>query len=178
MSSTDFTATADTLVVTVPRPDPARLNIDLYPIRGTSDSRFGDMDANAHLNNLALEAMHENARAVLNGRLFPGLYDPKVDTVRLVTSQNVVHFVAEAHWPARIDTGIGIGRIGRTSFVASSALLLNGRCISLCDTVLVALGSDGPVALTSDVRSELEGLLFGSDFDEKDPCLTSERGPA
>lgn len=172
MSSTDSMENIDSLVVTVPRPDSARSTIDLYPIRGTSDSRFGDMDANAHLNNLALEAMHENARAVLNGRLFPGLYDPKVDTVRLVTSQNVVHFLAEAHWPALIETGIGIGRIGRTSFVASSGLFHNGQCISLCDTVLVALGSDGPVALTSDVRSALQGLWLGSGFDEKDPYLT------
>ncbi|WP_232330087.1 acyl-CoA thioesterase [Rhodococcus sp. BH4] len=178
MSSADSMESIDSLVVTGPRPDPARLSIDLYPIRRTSDSRFGDMDANAHLNNLALEAMHENARAVLNGRLFPGLYDPKIDTVRLVTSQNVVHFLVEAHWPARIDTGIGIGRIGRTSFVASSALFHNGQCTSLCDTVLVALGSDGPVALTSDVRSALEGLWLGSGFDENDPCLTSEPGPA
>ena len=34
-------------------------------------ARYGDMDANAHLNNLALESMHENARATMNRELLP-----------------------------------------------------------------------------------------------------------
>jgi len=116
------------------------------------------MDPNAHLNNLALESLHEDARAVLTGQVFPGTHDPAGREQRLVTSQNVVHFLAEAYWPAMIDTYVGVGRIGRTSFVLSSALFHAGSCISLCDAVMVAVGEDGPVSIPAVARKALENL--------------------
>ena len=64
-----------TLVSAAPRPHPARLTPTLYPVRNTIEARYGDMDTNGHLNNLALESLHENARATLNARVFPGVYD-------------------------------------------------------------------------------------------------------
>lgn len=151
----------DALVGTTGRPHPARSHPELYPIAGKVQARYADMDANAHLNNLALESLHEDARAVLNAQVFPGVYDPSTRALRLVTSQNVVHFLAEAHWPAVIDTGVGVGRIGRTSFVASSALFRDGVCISVCDTVLVAVGHDGPVPIPEFARDMLRNLQLG-----------------
>ena len=73
---------------------------------GTAIARFGDVDANGHLNNLALESLHENARAEFNDRVFPGIYQPAKRSIRLVSANNVVHFLAEVHWPATIDTGL------------------------------------------------------------------------
>ncbi|MGI9164699.1 MAG: acyl-CoA thioesterase, partial [Mycobacterium sp.] len=132
---------------TAARPDPMRLRLESYPIVDEIAARFGDMDLNAHLNNLALEALHENARATMNRRLLPGAYDGAGRRLRLVTSQNAVHFLAEAHWPSMIQTGAGVGSVGRTSYVASTGLFVGGACIGVCDTVLVLIGDDGPVPL-------------------------------
>lgn len=145
---TDWTTTA-------PRPDPGRLRMDCYPLVDEIQARYCDMDANAHLNNLALESLHENARATMNRQLFPQAYRPG-QRLRLVTSQNAVHFLAEAFWPALIQTGAGIGRIGRTSFIASTGLFVDGSCIGICDTVLVLLGDDGPLPIPDEFRAALE----------------------
>ena len=59
------------LVAIAPRPHPNRCRLGLYPIVDTNQARYADMDVNGHLNNLALEALHENARAVLNLRVMP-----------------------------------------------------------------------------------------------------------
>lgn len=164
---TDWTTTA-------PRPDPLRLRLETYPVIDEIAVRYGDMDANAHLNNLALESLHENARATMNRDLFPDAYRTGGRRLRLVTSQNSVHFLAEAHWPAMIQTGAGVGRIGRTSYVASTALFHDGRCIGVCDTVLVLLGgtgdgtgdgagdSAGPTPLPDDFRAALHTVLLGT----------------
>jgi acyl-CoA thioester hydrolase len=148
------------LVSAAARPHPDRLHVALYPVRSTVEARFGDMDANRHLNNLALEAMHENARATLNTEVFPGVYTAADRPVRLVAANSTVHFLRESHWPATVHTGIGIGRIGRTSYVASTALFVADACISICDTVLVVLGDDGPAPIPDDARERLTALLL------------------
>jgi len=150
------------LTTTAPRPHPMRLRLESYPVVGEIAARYGDMDANGHLNNLALESLHENARATMNRDLLPSAYDVTRRRIRLVTSQNAVHFLAEAHWPATIATGAGVGRIGRTSYVASTALFIGGSCIGVCDTVLVALGDDGPVPLTDEFRAALQTVLLAA----------------
>jgi acyl-CoA thioester hydrolase len=148
------------LVATTPRPHPHRSRLELYPIVDTNQARYADMDVNGHLNNLSLEALHENARAVLNIRVMPEAYETKRRSLRIVSSQNVVHFLAEAHWPANIHVGVGVGRVGNTSFVGSSALFVEDQCISICDTVLVLVGDDGPVPIPDKTREALDGLLL------------------
>lgn len=151
------------LVGAAARPHPARLSKALYPVTGAAIARFGDVDANGHLNNLALESLHENARAEFNERIFPGVYRPANRSIRLVSANNVVHFLAEVHWPASIDTGLGIGRLGRTSYVVSTALFVGDKCVSLCDTVLVMLGperGDGPIPIPEQARELLGAHLL------------------
>ena len=139
-----------------------RLRLDCYPYIDEIATRYGDMDANAHLNNLALESLHENARATMNQRLLPGAYRAGPKRLRLVTSQNAVHFLAEAHWPSMIQTGAGVGRIGRTSFIAATGLFVAGECIGVCDTVLVMLGDNGPEPIRGDFREALQAAMLGS----------------
>jgi acyl-CoA thioester hydrolase len=152
-----------TLVSSVDRPHPQRLRPEIYPVHGAIDARYGDMDSNGHLNNLALESLHENARASFNAQVWPDVYDLASRRVRLVTAANVVHFLREAHWPARIETGIGVGRIGRTSYIASTALFISGECVSLCDTALVLLDEHGPTLIPDDAREQLTTMLLPTD---------------
>ncbi|MCV7430236.1 acyl-CoA thioesterase [Mycolicibacterium bacteremicum] len=149
------------LVAAPQRPHPGRSAKALYPVTGLALARYGDVDANGHLNNLALESLHENARAEFNERVFPDVYQPAVRTIRLVSASNVVHFLAEVHWPATIETGLGIGRLGRTSYVASTALFVGDTCVSLCDTVLVMLDDDGPTPIPAEAREKLGTYLLG-----------------
>jgi acyl-CoA thioester hydrolase len=153
-------ATDTPLVGIATRAHPARLIAANYPVHGSVEARYGDMDANGHLNNLALESMHENARAVLNSQIMPGIYDRSTRRIRLVSATNIVHFLQEAYWPNTIRTAIGVGRLGRTSFVASTALFIADSCISLCDTVLVTLDDQGPTPIPDAARAQLASLLL------------------
>jgi acyl-CoA thioester hydrolase len=151
------------LIGAASRPHSSRLTAASYPVHGVIDARYGDMDADGHLNNQALESLHENTRATLNARVFPGVYDPAARKFRLVTATNIVNFLREVHWPSTFQTAIGIGRIGRTSFVASTALFVNDTCTSLCDTALVLLDDDGPTPIPDDAREQLSSLLLRAD---------------
>jgi len=98
----------------------------------------------------------------MNRALFPDAYNVANRRLRLVTSQNAVHFLAEAHWPATIQTGAGVGRIGRTSFVASTGLFIDRACIGVCDTVLVLLDDAGPVVIPDDFRTALQWRMLAA----------------
>jgi acyl-CoA thioester hydrolase len=143
------------------RPDPRRADVDIYPLVVETQGRYGDMDANGHVNNLALEALHEDVRARLNATVLPGIYDPGQRRFRLVSAQNVVHFLSESSWPSVFRAGVGVGRIGTSSFVASSALFVDERCISTCDTVLVVVDDDGPRPLPEQARVRLQDMMLG-----------------
>ena len=147
-------------ITTTGRPHADRCTIGVYPIVESKEARWGDMDVNGHLNHLALEALHEDARAGINEQYVAGTYDPTIDTFRLVTSQNVVHFLAEAHWPATIKVGIGIGGIGGSSVVVSSGLFVEDRCISVCDMTLVLVSDVGPVAFPEENREVMRKLML------------------
>lgn len=148
------------LVSAASRPHPARLTPATYPMRYSLEARYADMDSNGHINNLALEAMHENSRATLNSTLFPGVYDNATRRLRLVAANHVVHFLRESHWPATLSPAAGVGRIGRTSYVVATALFLGDECLSLCDTVLVVLDDDGPTEIPADARERMAGVML------------------
>lgn len=145
----------DELVSPASRPHPARLTLSTYPIHASLEARYGDMDANGHLNNVALGSMHENTRASLHMNVLPGVYDRAARRIRIVTVSNVLHYLREAHWPNTIRTAAGIGRVGRTSFVSSTALFIDDECVSLCDAVLVILGDDGPTPIPDDIKERM-----------------------
>jgi acyl-CoA thioester hydrolase len=147
-------------ITTTGRPHADRCRLDVYPIVESKEARWSDMDMNGHLNHLALESLHEDARAGINERYVPGTYDLATDAFRLVTSQNVVHFLAEAHWPATIEAGIGIGGIGNSSVVVSSGLFIDNRCISVCDMTLVLMGDAGPVVFPEANREVMRKLML------------------
>jgi acyl-CoA thioester hydrolase len=151
---------SSTYITPAARPHVDRRRLEIYPLTDLVQARYGDMDVNGHLNNLALESLHENARAHLNLSVFPDIYDVNARALRLVTSQNVAHFLSEAHWPASVTTAIGIGGIGRSSLVASSGLFIDNMCVSVCDATLVLVGLNGPVAIPDDKRRRLETLTL------------------
>lgn len=147
-------------LTTTGRPYRGRCRVNVYPIVETKQARYSDMDVNGHLNHLALEALHEDARARINQAYVPDTYNPVNRALRLVTTQNVVHFLAELYWPATVEVGIGIGAIGRTSVVVSSGIFQDDSCISVCDMTLVLVGDDGPVAFANDNRDVMRKLLL------------------
>jgi acyl-CoA thioester hydrolase len=160
MTDLDDTDDRGALCQSASRPDPRRTDIRTYPFVVEIQGRYGDMDANGHMNNLALESLHEDARARMNRSVLPAIYDTGHRRCRLVSAQNVVHFLAEATGPSVFHAAVGVGRIGTSSFVASSALFIEDTCISTCDTVLVAVDDFGSRPLPDDARVRLRDIML------------------
>ena len=95
------------------RPDPALLDLTRYPFRHVITTRFADIDPNRHINNVAMAAAFEDARArfdVAQGHL------ETMGHMRTMIAANHIDYVGEAHYPAPLDMYVGVLDLGRSSW--------------------------------------------------------------
>ncbi|MEU8137144.1 acyl-CoA thioesterase [Streptodolium elevatio] len=141
-------------------PDPARLRLDSYPFVREVPARFGDMDIQRHVNNVAIASFYEDGRANLNMRMFgEGLFS-QVREFRFVVLETRTRYLREAPFPATYRVGVGITRFGRSSFEYGLGLFHDAECVGLCESVLVHMTSSGPTAVPPERRALMEKYAF------------------
>jgi acyl-CoA thioester hydrolase len=150
----------ESLLTVSPRPDPRREVPTLYPLRYLSRLRFADIDTLGHLNNVAHSGLHEDGRTMLCAQIFPAA-DAAPGTRHMV-AQNTLHFLAEAFYPGELLVCAGIGRVGRTSYVTSTALFSGDKCVSIADSVMVVQQGKAMLALTPAQAEACRGHWLGT----------------
>jgi acyl-CoA thioester hydrolase len=135
------------------KPEPFRLSRAAYPYFRTVPARFGDMDEEGHLNNVALAGFYEEARVSF---LRHHLKSKDGQDFRFVIANMSISYLAEAHYPGDYDIGVGVSRIGNSSFSLGAGLFLRDTCLGAMDTVQVVIENDKPSSLPSHLRQALE----------------------
>jgi len=135
------------------RADPARRTLDSYPERLSLQLRFGDCDMQGHLNNAAAARLYEEARIRFLKRIVSEAREPLPRPP--VVAHLSIDYLGEGEYPGDLVVGLGILSVGRTSWRVGKGLFQDGRCIGLCEAVLVSLGDDGPAALPAGFRDTL-----------------------
>jgi acyl-CoA thioester hydrolase len=124
------------------KPAPTRLLRHSYPYVRRVIARFSDMDTEGHLNNVALASYYEDGRvSFLRG--LTGNDAP----FRFVIAHISISYLAEAHYPAEYDVGLGVSRFGTKSFDIGCGLFIGDTCVGVCDTTQVTIGDTGPIPL-------------------------------
>ena len=71
------------------------------------------------------------------------LYDPgnplASEHSEYVIASLKLDFLAEIHWPGRIEIGTGVRSVGNSSFRMVQGLFQNGCCVGAAETVIVQL---------------------------------------
>ncbi|HTE40156.1 MAG TPA: acyl-CoA thioesterase [Steroidobacteraceae bacterium] len=142
------------------RPDPTRLKLEPYPFRLQMQSRFGDLDIRGHINNVSIVQYTEDARVAFQMETVGREIYIADSPVRVVVAQMTLHFVSEGFFPAPIDAGVGIARIGNSSYLLTCGLFQEGKCIAVQDTSMVYMGSEGPMPLTAQIRERMSPYLI------------------
>ena len=140
------------------RPAPERLLLATYPYSTELDTRFGDMDVQGHLNNVALAGLYEEARVRFVSSLFQ--LHSRPDGQRPVLAEATIRYLAEGRYPGRLTGAAGLLRIGRTSYVVGQAMFQHGICIGTADIVIVWTQTGRPTPIPHDLRAALERALI------------------
>ncbi len=99
--------------------------------------RFSDTDMIGHVNNVAFAALMESGRVNYTRS---GVIRDLPDDVLVVMRRIELDYRAELHWPAEIDIGSVLLRIGTTSFTIGNGLFHGDLCAATSVTTLVVIG--------------------------------------
>lgn len=116
-----------------------------YPFRAQVHTRFTDLDPQRHVNNVAMGELFAEGRLLFHRELFARVERPA--NYKYVVAQANYRFLGETFYPATVDIGLAVTRIGRTSFSYAQGLFQQGRRTSLCDTTLVGRLDGEPTPL-------------------------------
>jgi acyl-CoA thioester hydrolase len=136
--------------------DPTRL--ESYPQRVRDTARYGDTDANGHLNNAAFATFLETGRIVW-------LMDPRAPLAPPGHGFAIVRleldFRAEMHWGGDVLIGTAVTRIGNKSFELAQAIFQDGKCAATAreTMVLLDLATRRAVPVAGALRAALEANL-------------------
>lgn len=139
---------------------------ETYRVWGREHVRYSDTDAQGHVNNVSYAAYLETGRTTLGQAcgLPVGLHQ---DT-HMVLARVEIDYLAEVHWPAELDLGSTVVKLGRSSVTVIQGVFLGDRCVAKGREVLVmvetATGRATPIP--DDMRARLietAGLLSSGD---------------
>lgn len=115
------------------RPPPT---LDDFPVRETERLRFGDLDTQGHVNNVAFAELLESGRIYFFRDTFRPALDPHQGTV---VARVAIDYLGELHWPGEVTIGTVVSRIGRSSISLKQGLFDGDRCAATCDSVIVVI---------------------------------------
>jgi acyl-CoA thioester hydrolase len=108
------------------------------------ETRFGDLDINMHLNNVALVGIMEDGR--VRFQRASGFTIARAGMAAMVASFGI-EFLGQAWYPQELDMYVAVARVGRTSFVLYQLLLQEERIVSFAQSVIVCVADHQPAAI-------------------------------
>ncbi len=139
------------------KPDPALLDPARYPFTTTIDPRFGDLDVNLHVNNVAMAGLLEDSRVRFHRQC--GYRDLLVGMTSMVASV-AIEYLGEAAYPDGVEIGCAMEHVGRTSHRLVQVAAQHGKPIVFARTVLVTVGPDGPAPLPESFATSIEPWML------------------
>ncbi|MEY2942544.1 MAG: hypothetical protein RLY97_558 [Pseudomonadota bacterium] len=126
------------------KPDPALLNPDRFPFHVDIATRFGDLDLNKHINNVAMVGILEDARVRFHA--VSGFHIALSGFGAMVASI-AVEYLGQAFHPAPINVGVAATHVGRSSYTMMQLVRQEGRIVAFAEAVMVCVGSNGPAPI-------------------------------
>lgn len=141
----------------MPKPDPALLDPARYPHRTPIEPRFGDLDVNMHVNNVALIGMLEENRVRFHRDCG---YGWRGEGLSAMVASLAVEFLGEAFYPDPLQFHTGLAQIGRSSQTVCQLITQNDRLVGFAQSVIVSVKDGKPRPLDEAYREDARQWLL------------------
>lgn len=130
----------------MPKPDPALLDPARYPFRCDIPTRFGDLDVNMHVNNVALAGVLEDARVRFHK--VSGYHAAIAQMTSMVVSLGI-EYLGQGFYPQPLEVHVAASSIGRTSYSLYQLVMQEDRTVALARVTFVCVHDDRPAEIPS-----------------------------
>jgi acyl-CoA thioester hydrolase len=129
----------------MPKPDPALLDAARYPFHAEVATRFGDLDVNQHLNNVAIAELVETGRVLFHRA--SGFVEVLGDGLAAMVASMGIEYLGQGFFPDPVEIHVGALRIGRSSYTVSHLLTQGGRLVAYAEGVMVCVRDGIPAPI-------------------------------
>ena len=126
------------------KPEPQSLDPSRYPFHCQVATRFGDLDTNLHLNNVALAGILEDARVRFH---HASGYHGAIGGMTTMVASLAIEYLGQGFYPEPVDAHAGIARLGRTSYVLHQLIMQKDKVVSFAQLVLVCIADNRPAPI-------------------------------
>jgi acyl-CoA thioester hydrolase len=145
-----------------------------YPVLRDVTPRYSDLGPDGEISATGIARWFEDVRVTVELPAFRRLIsDGGFGPFRVLLAAQHVDRQAPMPWDGKYRIGVGIRRLGGSSFTYGYGVFCDDRCVALGDTVTVFATEAGPVHLPDALRSDLAGLVL----DEPDLPPAHRPGP-
>lgn len=137
----------------MPKPDPALLAPARYPFSSRIEPRFGDLDVNMHINNVAMAGFLEDGRVRFHRE--SGYRDGLAGLSSMIASV-AIEYLGEAHYPDPVTIHCAVEDTGRSSHRLVQLVMQDGRLVAFCRSTMVTVSKDGPAPLPASFTEQAE----------------------
>lgn len=134
------------------RPDPALLDPARYPFRTELEVRFGDIDVNKHVNNVALSGFVEEGRVRFHRA---SGYHKSLSGLGSMVAKVSIDFIGQAYYPGTIVVHAGALRLGGTSYELELLLCQDERVVAHARSVMVCTREGKPFRIPDAFRESV-----------------------
>jgi acyl-CoA thioester hydrolase len=128
----------------MPKPDPALLDPARYPFSCEIQTRFGDLDVNLHVNNVAMAGILEEARVQFNA--ISG-YHKALGGMNSMVVSLAIEYLGQAYHPQPLQVHVAAAEIGRSSYSLCQLVTQDGRVVVFARATFVCVGEGRPAPL-------------------------------
>ncbi len=141
----------------MPKPDPALLDPARYPFSCEIATRFGDLDVNQHLNNVAVAQVCEEARVRFHRA---SGYHKAIAGQTSMTASVTIEYLGQGFHPEPLEVHVAPLRIGTTSYTLSQLIRQDGRTVAYAEVVLVCIRDDRPAPIPELFRESVQPWML------------------
>lgn len=134
-----------------------RLKNGIFPFQCEIETRFGDVDVQHHINNVAATDIIQEGRVRMAYKFD---FASVIQEQRLVVASMTFEFASEMLHPAPVLVSSGVLEIGRTSYLLGQLASQNGTICAYAEIVQVASDNKGAAPFNPEWRAALERLMI------------------
>jgi len=123
------------------KPDPSLLDPARYRHQIAITPRYGDLDTNQHINNIAISAMFEDARL----RFLVDVAGTSPAGAAIMVVHLSIDYLAQTHYPDPIVFHGAVARVGRSSVETLQLAVQGNTPVAVAQTVFVITDGQRPL---------------------------------